>query len=128
MRAAGAGAVYVCVIFALGFILGVIRTLLIVPRTGELMAVVIELPVMLAASWFVCRAVIHRLGIPPAIPPRAVMGGTAFALLMIAEWLLATLVMGRTAPEIAAHYLEAAGALGLAGQVLFGLFPLLQRS
>jgi hypothetical protein len=54
-NASKAGALYALIVFLIGFILGTIRVLLIVPRLGETAAVMLETPVMLAASWFVCR-------------------------------------------------------------------------
>jgi len=45
-------------------ILGTIRVLLIVPRPGVTIAVTIEAPMILAASWFVCRWRLDRLRLP----------------------------------------------------------------
>ena len=50
-----AGALYAIIVFLIDFILGIIRVLLLAPRLGETTAVIIEAPIMLAASWFVCR-------------------------------------------------------------------------
>jgi len=41
---------YFLPVFALGFVLGTVRTLWLAPMLGELAAVAAELPVMLAAS------------------------------------------------------------------------------
>src|SRR5690606_39056760 len=41
---------YWAAIFALGFVLGTVRTLWLAPAVGELAAVALELPVMLGAS------------------------------------------------------------------------------
>lgn len=56
------GIAYVTAVFAAGFILGVLRTLILIPLLGELTAVLIELPVKLRlpgwsahASWGVGR-------------------------------------------------------------------------
>jgi hypothetical protein len=54
-RAIEAGALYATMVFLMGFILGTIRVLLLVPRLGETIAVIVEAPIALAASWFVCR-------------------------------------------------------------------------
>ena len=51
-RATKAGALYAIIVFVIGFILGTIRVLLVAPRLGETTAVIIEAPIMLAASWF----------------------------------------------------------------------------
>ena len=46
---------YFGIIFALGFVLGTIRTLWLAPIVGTVGAVLIELPIMLIASWLVAR-------------------------------------------------------------------------
>ena len=60
-QATGAGALYAIIVFVIGFILGTIRVLLVAPRLGETIAVIIEAPVILTASWFVCRWCVKRL-------------------------------------------------------------------
>ncbi len=76
--------------FAAGFAFGTVRVLLLVPRVGELSASLLELPIMLGISWFVC--IIARYQVRPRVTPRLTMGVVAF---------------------------------GLAGQVLFGLMPVI---
>ncbi len=55
-----AGVLYAALSFAAGFVLGTLRTLFIMPQTGPTMAVAIELPLMLAVSWAVCRYALLR--------------------------------------------------------------------
>jgi hypothetical protein len=126
LRAAKAGAFYFAAVFALGFALGTLRVGVLEPRFGRLAALALELPVMLAASWVACRALVARLRIPPAAADRLVMGGTAFALLMGAELLVGMLAFDRTFASHLATYREPLVLVGLAGQVLFALFPLAQ--
>jgi hypothetical protein len=45
-RATTTGALYAIVVFSIGFILGTIRVLLLAPRLGETIAVIIEPPIM----------------------------------------------------------------------------------
>jgi hypothetical protein len=45
------GTAYIVAVFAAGFVLGVLRTLVLVPLFGELAAVLVELPVMLTVAW-----------------------------------------------------------------------------
>jgi hypothetical protein len=126
MRAASlAGAVYFAVVFALGFVLGAVRVLLISPRLGELAAVLLETPVMLAASWMASRWAVRRFGVPRSTAPRAAMGAIAFALLMAAELGVSVIVFGRTLAEHAAAYETFPGALGLGAQIVFAAMPLL---
>jgi hypothetical protein len=49
-RAIEAGALYAITVFLIGFILGTIRVLLLAPHLGETIAVILEAPLMLAAS------------------------------------------------------------------------------
>lgn len=57
------GIAYFALVFVLGFLLGTVRTLFVrdAPAAGRLLGVLIELPIMLSASWFLCRYVIRRL-------------------------------------------------------------------
>ena len=116
---------YFAVMFTVGFVLGALRVSLVAPRVGELVAVLIELPLMLAASWFVCRRLTAILAVPARVPDRLAMGATAFTLLMITELSLAGPLFGRSVSESLAAMTTGAGLLGLAGQILFGLVPLL---
>jgi hypothetical protein len=54
------------------------------------------------------------------------MGAVAFVVLMAAEFALGGLAFGRSAGEQVAAYGSAAGAIGLAAQIVFGLFPVVQ--
>jgi hypothetical protein len=59
-----AGLAYFALAFALGFLLGTLRTLFVhdAPGTVRLLGVLIELPIMLSASWCLCRTVIRPCG------------------------------------------------------------------
>jgi hypothetical protein len=120
---------YFALVFALGFVLGTVRTLLLRDASGDgrLLAVLIELPIMLGASWFLCRTVVRRFAVAPTVAARALMGGIAIALLMLAEFGIGALLAGRTPGEHLALYREASYALGLAAQIAFAFMPLLQR-
>jgi hypothetical protein len=118
------GTVYVAAVFAAGFVLGVLRTLVLVPLLGELGAVLVELPVILTISWLVCARILRRW---PLSPPSAVgMGTIAFLLLMGAEAGLSTLLAGRSLAEHLALYSQLPHQVGLAGQLAFALFPWIQ--
>jgi len=115
---------YVASVFAAGFVLGVLRTLVLVPLLGELAAVVIELPVILTIAWLVCTRILRRW---PLSPHSALgMGTIAFLLLMAAEAGLSTLLAGRSLAEHLALYSQLPHQLGLAGQLAFALFPWIQ--
>lgn len=120
-----AGLAYFAIVFAAGFALGTLRVTVLVPQLGETSAVALELPLMLAVSWLACRWLLGAFRLPARRAPRAAMGAVGFALLMAAEFGLG-LVVGRGPAVQLAGWREPAGALGLAAQVAFGLFPILQ--
>lgn len=124
-----AGAVYFALVFALGFLLGVVRTFFVQGSAGNarLVGVLMELPVIVAASWFACRYVVRRYKVAPGLGDRAIMGGIAFVLLLIAELLVGAWLFGRTPGEHFALYAQASYAVGLLAQIGFGLMPLIQR-
>ena len=116
---------YFAGVFAVGFALGTIRTLWLVPRVGELLAVTAEMPFILAASWWWCGRLLAQQ--PLGLAGRAVMGGSAFTWLMLAELALGR-ALGRTPVQHFAAMISAAGLLGLAGQLGFAAMPMFNRS
>src|SRR5438477_5712827 len=121
-----AGIAYAIVVFLIGFGLGTFRVLLLIPHVGETVAVSLETPLMLAASWFVCRWCVDLLDVPRRVGARAVMGVVAFTVLMLAEFGLSALVFGRSEAEFAASYSSVSGAIGLVAQIIFAIFPAAQ--
>ncbi len=122
MRIAGAGLAYWAVVFALGFVLGTIRVLWLAPLIGLLPATVLELPLILTASWFAAGWLVLRFAIDTASEALAA-GGLAFLLLMVAECTLAVMMMGQTPGQWLADLRQPHALLGLAGQVAFALMP-----
>ncbi len=124
-RALRLGLIYFAVIFAVGFGLGTIRTLMLIPVLGELGAVLVELPVILVIAWAVCGRLLRDRHLTTA--EAATMGASAFMLLMLGEAGLSLWLAGRTMAEHLALYAEPAHVIGLAGQLAFAAFPLLRR-
>jgi hypothetical protein len=116
---------YLGVVFAVAFCLGALRMLVVVPRIGEIPAVLIEVPLLLALSWVVAGAVLRRWPLPGA-GARAAMGGLAFAGLMALELALGRIAFGQPLAASLAALATPAGLIGLAGQLGFGLVPLLR--
>jgi hypothetical protein len=126
MSALKAGAVYFLIVFAVAFVLGTLRVLLIIPMIGETWAVMLEAPVILVVSWVVCGWVITRLSVPARMALRILMGCFAFVLLMIAELLVSVLGFGRSVAEHLAAYQSLSAQLGLVAQALFAAVPALR--
>ncbi len=121
-----AGFLYFALVFAVGFVLGTIRTYLLSPVLGETFALLVELPAILAVAWIASRAAISRFGVPREIRTGLAMGAVAFALLLAADALVDMVLAGRGLAEHFRAYEFAPGLLGLGAQVLFALFPTLQ--
>ncbi len=117
--------VYFTVVFAAAFAMGALRVTVIAPQVGVLAAVAFEVPLILGLSWVVAGRVLRRW--PLDAGQRIAMGALSFAMLMIAEFVLAKLVFAQPAASYLAAMATAPGALGLAGQIGFGVIPYLRR-
>lgn len=126
MRVIAAGAIYFLIVFVAGILLGIVRVGILAPNIGPAIAVLIELPVILAISWFVCAAILRRIPLDPGRNEDMLAGVLAFALLIAAEAALAVGLGGRTLSEFFAHMVAADGLIGLLGQILFAAFPAIQ--
>lgn len=122
---AKAGVVYAVTVFAIGFVLGTVRVLVLAPRVGSTIAVLIEAPIILTASWYVSSIWMKRLRVGAGVRTRILVGAVAFATLMILEVALSISLFHRSIGEYLAGLRSLAGAIGLAAQVCFATFPLL---
>ena len=119
-------ALYAAIVFALGFALGALRILFLAPVVGELAAVVIEVPPMLALCWLVASRIFPGRGLTRE--QGVEIGLASFLLLQLAESALAGFPGPLTYVDNVLVYwgdLSTPRLVGLAGQVLFALFPLI---
>ena len=123
-RALIAASAYFLALFSLGFVLGTIRVIFVVPRVGELAATIAEVPVMLAAAYFVCRWAIRRWQVPPAIAVRLAMVPWFLALLFAFEALLGAILFGRSVAEQWVALSMPGGLVGISAQIIAALLPL----
>ena len=128
VRAARAGAVYAILVFGVGFVLGTIRILVLVPRMTPASAVLLETPIILGVSWWLCGQCVARFAISRARRARLTMGLVAFMVLMLEELTLSVVLFGKSVDGYLASLTTLAGTMGLAAQLGFATFPLLQAS
>lgn len=64
IRTAKAGVAYFALVFGAGFVLGSIRVPILVPRLGERMAELIEMPFMFVVVLCSARFIIRRFALP----------------------------------------------------------------
>jgi hypothetical protein len=108
-------------------VLGVLRALWLSPLLGDWLALAIELPIVLALSWKVCRYFNAAFDVANETVDRLAMGAVAFALLMIAEAALSTTLLGRSLAQHLAGYATWLGATGLGAQLVFAALPVVAR-
>ena len=113
---------YWAAVFAVGFVLGTVRTLWLAPRLGVLPAVLAELPPMLTASWLVARRLLARR---PLVSRGAALqaGALAFLLLLASEAALAVWGLGQSPTQWTRALAAPAGLAGVAGQIGFAVIP-----
>jgi hypothetical protein len=122
-----AGLLYCAVVFAAGLVLGMIRTLWVAPLSGELVAVWLEAPIMLAISWSASAWVAERLEVSESFLDRLLMGGVALAVLVCAEAVLAVVADRRSLADYILNRGHSGLLLGLMAQLGFAVFPILRR-
>lgn len=114
---------YFAVVFAVGFALGIVRVLALVPVVGERSAELMELPLMLAASVGAAHWICRRLRVPPRAAPRLAMGAIALCLLLAVEFTVVLQLRGLSI----AQYLDArdpvSGGAYAATLLAFALAP-----
>ncbi len=123
-----AGLIYFSVIFIFAFILGVIRTIVLIPRIGPLAAVMIEIPILLTVSWFFCRMLIRRIRLTGEIKYFLIFGGSAFIWLMLTEYFLSINVFNQPQSVYFGKMMTLHGFLGLLAQIAFASIPVIQRN
>ncbi len=122
-RTLAAAAAYFALVFGAGFVLGAIRVPFLVPRLGERVAELAEMPVMLVVIVLAARLVVRRFAAPPAVTAWLRVGALALGLLVGAELLLVTLLQSRTVGDYVASRDPVSGGVYLAMLGVFALMP-----
>jgi len=118
-----AGFVYFALVLGTGFVLGMVRVPLLVPRIGDRWAELAEMPIMATAIFFSAGYILRRF---PEIktPARAlIVGWLALTLTVCAELGLAIVLQNRTLAEYLASRDKVSGAVYLGMLVVFALMP-----
>jgi hypothetical protein len=126
MRIVTAGFSYFALVFGAGFLLGAVRIPLLVPRFGERVAELLEMPIMFVVILVSARFTIKRFALPPTVAARLGTGMLALGLLVAAELLLAALLQGRSPAEYVASRDPVSGTVYAGMLVLFAAMPLLR--
>lgn len=120
-----AGILYFALVFGIGFMLGMIRTLWVVPRVGTRMAELMETPVMFVIIIVVSRWVVLHLLISSVPSARLGMGGIGLGLLLLAEFGLVVWIRGLSIRQYLSTRDRISGAVYYVMLGLFAIMPLL---
>jgi hypothetical protein len=121
-----ASAIYFALVFGAGFALGLIRVPLLVPRFGERVAELLEMPIMLVVIFFASRYVVGRFALTSSVGFVVAVGVFALVLLLAAELLLAVALQGRSVAGYISDRDPVSGFVYLALLVLYAAMPWLQ--
>jgi hypothetical protein len=125
MQRLAAAIVYFLLVYACGFATGVAREFLVTPRTGLTLALWIELPVMVAASFWAARYVLRRFGIRNHLQDRLSLGLLGLAFLVLAEEIMSWVLRGVSVFTLWAHFSVLAAIANFGGLLLSALMPLM---
>lgn len=125
MMIAGAAVLYFLIVFGVGFLLGPIRVLVLEPRVGQLAAVLVEAPFLIAAIVLAARWVPRWCGTAPTTASLLGVGFGALVLQQIADFLVGLTLRGIGPAEQLARFATLEGAIYAGLLLLFALMPLL---
>ena len=113
---------YFGLVFAAGFVLGTLRVLLIVPLIGERYAELMEMPVMLAVSWFAASFILNRFRISGMLNA-SLIGLLALALLIVMELTVVLQLRGMSVQQYIASRDPVAFTAYVIGLLAFAAMP-----
>lgn len=123
MKAARAGASYFALVFAAGFVLGVVRVIFLVPRFGERYAELGELPMMLVVIYYAAKFVVSRSGIGDKRVSALLAGTVALVLMLVFESTLVLYVRGLSLSDYIGTRDWLSGSAYAISLVIFWLMP-----
>ena len=88
------GVFYFALVFGVGFVLGTIRIMWVVPRFGTRIAELMETPIMFVVTVLAGRWIVRRLAVPPKASRRLGMGCVGLGLMLVAEFTLVLWLRG----------------------------------
>lgn len=106
--------------------LGAGRVTLLEPALGPLASVALEIPIMLAVSWFAARWVLRWFGPTWAVGQAVALGALAWLMLQAAELAIAPMVLAGNDGWWQAYVdklASPAGLVGVAAQLAFAAAP-----
>jgi hypothetical protein len=125
MQILKAGVLYFALVFGVGFVLGSVRTLWVVPRFGARIAELMETPIMFVVTIVAARLVVRRLALPPKPSNRLGMGCIGLGLMLVVEFTLVLWLRGLSINEYLASRDSVSGTVYYVMLGVFCIMPLL---
>lgn len=121
-----AGLAYCVIVLGAGFLLGLVRVPLVVPRIGERWAELAEMPIMAVVIYLAAGYILRRF---PAIcsPIRSLItGGLALVLVIAAELTLVMILQERSIAQYISSRDQVSGSVYMAMLIVFAAMPRLR--
>lgn len=125
MRALRAGLAYFAMVFGAGFLMGMVRVPFLVPRLGERMAELLEMPVMFVVILLAARFLVRRFGLAFSLSESGAAGIVGLALLVGAELSLALLLQDQSLASYIASRDPVSGSVYLVMLGVYAVMPTL---
>jgi len=117
---------YFGIVFGAGFLLGMVRIPFLVPRFGERVAELAEMPLMLMVIFFAAGYVERRYRVSISSIGWILVGAIALSMLLFAEFLLAVVLVGGELAGYIASRDPVSGSVYIAMLMLFFAMPWLR--
>jgi hypothetical protein len=117
---------YAVMVFGAGFVLGSIRVLVVVPRIGARAAELLELPLMIVASFLAAGWVNRQLAAGDPFARRLAVGAIALVVLLAAEAVTGVALRGLSLPDALVNPDPISGPLYYFSLALFAVLPALR--
>jgi hypothetical protein len=120
------GLLYFALVLGTGFLLGMVRVPILVPRIGERWAELAEMPIMAVVIFFSAEYILKRYPEVRSQGQALVVGLLALALSVCAELGLAVALQAQTLSEFIASRDKVSGSVYLVLLLVFALMPRLR--
>lgn len=121
-----AALLYFAIVLSTGFVLGMFRVPLLVPRIGERWAELAEMPIMAAVIFFAAGYILRRFP-EIALPGQSLVAGfLALAFSVTAELGLAVALQDKTLAEFISSRDKVSGSVYIALLLVFAIMPRLR--
>ena len=125
-RTIRAALVYFAIVLGTGFVLGVFRVPILVPRIGERWAELAEMPIMAAVIFFAAGYILRRFPEIALSGQSLVAGFLALAFSVTAELGLAVALQDKTLAEFISSRDKVSGSVYIALLLVFAIMPRLR--